>query len=93
MMSTSSGKVWLTPVRVTVALVTVPVNPDTVTFDGYGDPAALSLIVIGAEFVNGTIQMSAVLNEKVAELAPVPQVFIPRTRQKYGVSELSIAPE
>lgn len=48
--SMSSGNVWPKPVRVTVTFVTFPVNPATEMFDGYGEPAELSLIVIGAEF-------------------------------------------
>src|SRR4051812_29873285 len=86
--SMSSGKVWFTPVRSTVTFVIVPERPPTVMFDGYGLPAALSLIVIGAAFVNGTMQIRAVVNEDTGELLPTPQVFIPRTRQKYGVFEL-----
>jgi len=44
--SMSSGKVWLIPVRFTVTFVMLPPSPDTGIFDGYGEPAALSLIVI-----------------------------------------------
>jgi hypothetical protein len=71
----------------------VPVNPDTAISDGYGLAGRLSLIVIAAGFVNGTIQIKAVVNEKAGEFWPVPHVFMPRTRQKYWVSELSVAPE
>jgi hypothetical protein len=46
----SSGNVWLMPVRSTVTLVTVPDNPATEMFEGYGDPAALSRIVMAAVF-------------------------------------------
>ena len=48
--SRSSGNVWVKPVRSTVTLVTVPVNPDTVMSEGYGLDAALSLIVIAVAF-------------------------------------------
>jgi len=51
-------------------------------FDGYGLAGEASLIVIGAVFENGTIQINAVWNDDVAEFAPVPHVFMPRTLQK-----------
>ena len=46
--STSSGNVWLIPVRSTVTLVTLPDNPETRISDGYGLAIARSLIVMAA---------------------------------------------
>jgi hypothetical protein len=55
-MSTSSGKLWLNPLRVTVTFVTFPSMPLTAMLDGYGidavGGATVSAIVIGVEFVN-----------------------------------------
>ena len=45
-MSTSSGYVWLIPLRFTFTSLTVPVTPETTHVDGYGVAGAASLIVI-----------------------------------------------
>jgi len=70
-MSISSGNVWLTPVRSTVTFVTVPDNPDTAMFDGYGDPAALSLIVIAAGLENALPPHGEPVGVGVAEFVRV----------------------
>jgi hypothetical protein len=53
----SPGKVWLIPMRSTVTFVTVPVSPATAIFDGYGAPAARSLIAIAAAFAKSFEQV------------------------------------
>ena len=50
--SISDGKVWVRFLSLTTTLVTVPLNPATVMFDGYGAPAPLSGIVIAVALVN-----------------------------------------
>src|ERR1043166_4361134 len=57
-MSMSSGNEWLSPVRVTVTLATVPETPDIVIVDGYGDaeplvPLAGMAIAVVFEFETG----------------------------------------
>jgi len=54
------------PLRVAVTAVTVPVKPDTAMFDGYGLPAALSLIVIAAVLENATAHVGPEVGVAVA---------------------------
>ena len=57
--------------RSTVTFVTVPDNPATAIFDGYGEPAALSLIVIAAGFENAVPPQGDPVGVGVAEFVRV----------------------
>jgi len=53
--STSLAHEWLKPLSVTVTLVTVPVIPETLIAEGYGEPDPESGIVIAVAFVNDCV--------------------------------------
>src|SRR5262245_45958984 len=70
-MSTSDGNVWLRPLSLTRTLLTVPVIPETETFDGYGvagAPVAAPVPVAG--------MVIAVVFENVVAVVSVPPALM-----------------
>jgi hypothetical protein len=66
--ATSLRKVCDKPFNLILMSVTVPVNPETVTFDGYGVAIAASLMVIRAVFSNVPVVCAKAATVKTAKI-------------------------
>jgi hypothetical protein len=58
--STSSGKVWLILLSLTVTFVTVPDRPDAEMFDGYGSAGPLDVAAAGMVTAPGFVNVAGV---------------------------------
>ncbi len=73
--SKSDGYVWVSPTRLTVTLVTVPLTPETLIADGYGVAVPMSGAVIDVGFANALV--AEPIFPMVRKFVTVPKLFEP----------------
>ena len=66
---------WVSPTRLAVTLVTVPLTPETLIADGYGVAVPMSGAVIEVEFVNALV--TEPIFPMVRKFVTIPKLFVP----------------
>ena len=75
---------WVSPTRLAVTLMTVPLTPDTLIDDGYGVAAPMSGAVIDIEFVKELVTNPVLPVDR--RFVTVPKLFVPSCNWSTAIS-------